>query len=100
MDDYSNPDIHQADFPYSYDRNDDTGITFANDNDRFNYNQELDAAVYYGIENPEKLSRSSLQKELQTRGYKITSLENQNTQVDRRAYKVQMRKNKKKKRGR
>lgn len=99
LDDYSNPDIHQSDYPYSYDSNDDTGITFSNDNDRFNYNQELDAAVYYEIENPEKISRSTLQKELQIRGYKITSLENQNTQVNRRAYKVQMRKNKKKKRG-
>lgn len=58
------------------------------------YNQELDAAKYYGIENAKNMPREKLQKELENRGYRIQTVRETKPYTFKSAYQRNMERNK------
>lgn len=58
------------------------------------YNQELDAAKYYGIENAKNMPREKLQKELENRGYRIQTVRETKPYTFKSAYQSNMERNK------
>lgn len=57
------------------------------------YNQELDAAKYYGIENAKSMPREKLQKELENRGYRIQTVRETKPYTFKSAYQRNMERN-------
>lgn len=57
------------------------------------YNQELDAAKYYGIENAKNMPREKLQKELENRGYRIQAVRESKPYTFKSAYSRNMERN-------
>ena len=57
------------------------------------YNQELDAAKYYGIENAKIMPREKLQKELENRGYRIQTVRETKPYTFKSAYQRNMERN-------
>ena len=57
------------------------------------YNQELDAAKYYGIENAKSMPREKLQKELENRGYRIQTVREAKPYTFKSAYQRNMERN-------
>lgn len=57
------------------------------------YNQELDAAKYYGIENAKSMPREKLQKELENRGYRIKTVRETKPYTFKSAYQRNMERN-------
>lgn len=57
------------------------------------YNQELDAAKYYGIENAKNIPREKLQKELESRGYRINTTRKMKSYTFKSAYQRNMERN-------
>lgn len=57
------------------------------------YNQELDAAKYYGIENAKNIPREKLQKELESRGYRINTTREMKPYTFKSAYQRNMERN-------
>ena len=57
------------------------------------YNQELDAAKYYGIENAKSMPREKLQKELENRGYRIQTVRESKPYTFKSAYRRNMERN-------
>lgn len=57
------------------------------------YNQELDAAKYYGIENAKSMPREKLQKELENRGYRIQTVREAKPYTFKSAYQKNMERN-------
>lgn len=57
------------------------------------YNQELDAAKYYGIENAKNMPREKLQKELENRGYRIQTVRETKPYTFKSAYQRNMERN-------
>lgn len=57
------------------------------------YNQELDAAKYYGIENAKSMPREKLQKELENRGYRTQTLREKKPYTFKSAYQRNMERN-------
>lgn len=57
------------------------------------YNQELDAAKYYGIENAKSMPREKLQKELENRGYRIQTVRESKPYTFKSAYQRNMERN-------
>lgn len=57
------------------------------------YNQELDAAKYYGIENAKSMPREKLQKELENRGYRIQTVRESKPYTFKSAYSRNMERN-------
>ncbi len=57
------------------------------------YNQELDAAKYYGIENAKNMPREKLQKELENRGYRIQTVRETKPYTFKSAYHRNMERN-------
>ena len=58
------------------------------------YNQELDAARYYGIENAKSMSREKLQKELENRGYRIQTVRETKPYTFKSTYQINLERNK------
>ena len=58
------------------------------------YNQELDAAKYYSIENAKNMPREKLQKELENRGYRIQTVRETKPYTFKSAYQRNMERNK------
>lgn len=57
------------------------------------YNQELDAAKYYGIENAKSMPREKLQKELENRGYRTQTVREKKPYTFKSAYQRNMERN-------
>ncbi len=57
------------------------------------YNQELDAAKYYGIENAKSMPREKLQKELENRGYRTQTVREKKPYTFKSAYQRSMERN-------
>lgn len=57
------------------------------------YNQELDAAKYYGIENAKSMPREKLQKELENRGYRTQTVKEKKPYTFKSAYQRNMERN-------
>lgn len=57
------------------------------------YNQELDAAKYYGIENAKSMPREKLQKELENRGYRTQTVRETKPYTFKSAYQRNMERN-------
>ena len=57
------------------------------------YNQELDAAKYYGIENVKSMPREKLQKELENRGYRTQTVREKKPYTFKSAYQRNMERN-------
>ena len=57
------------------------------------YNQELDAAKYYGIENAKSMPRENLQKELENRGYRTQTVRETKPYTFKSAYQRNMERN-------
>lgn len=57
------------------------------------YNQELDAAKYYGIENAKSVPREKLQKELENRGYRTQTVRETKPYTFKSAYQRNMERN-------
>ena len=57
------------------------------------YNQELDAAKYYGIENAKSMPRENLQKELENRGYRTQTVREKKPYTFKSAYQRNMERN-------
>lgn len=57
------------------------------------YNQELDAAKYYGIENAKSMPREKLQKELENRGYRTQTVRDKKPYTFKSAYQRNMERN-------
>lgn len=57
------------------------------------YNQELDAAKYYGIENAKSMPRKKLQKELENRGYRIQTVRESKPYTFKSTYQRNMERN-------
>ena len=60
------------------------------------YNQELDAAKYYGIENAKSMPREKLQKELENRGYRTQTVREKKPYTFKSAYQRNMERNRRK----
>ena len=61
------------------------------------YENCLDAAKYYGIENAETMDKDELKKELNKRGYKYSTMKNYKSSFNSESYKTNMRNIKKRK---
>lgn len=57
------------------------------------YNQELDEAKYYGIENAKSMPREKLQKELENRGYRTQTVREKKPYTFKSAYQRNMERN-------
>lgn len=57
------------------------------------YNQELDVAKYYGIENAKSMPREKLQKELENRGYRTQTVREKKPYTFKSAYQRNMERN-------
>lgn len=57
------------------------------------YNQELDTAKYYGIENAKSMPREKLQKELENRGYRTQTVREKKPYTFKSAYQRNMERN-------
>ena len=90
LSDGSSSSTNSTDFNPSY-----SGVAHSSRQSKIDptYNQELDAAKYYGIENAKNMPREKLQQELENRGYRIQTVRETKPYTFKSAYQKNMERN-------